>query len=114
VDREMRDSRYLENYEKMTRRWQKYANLLSKKVGKNSAEYTLLNSSDLYAEELQKKEDFDSVQDGNIQTKLHAWYGTLRLSPFDGKLNRNFVPLGKIGSIAASETMHNKSKLLIK
>lgn len=74
----------------------------------------MLNSSDLYAEELQRKEDFDSVQDSNIQTKLHAWYGTLRLSPFDGKLNRNFVPLGKAGSIAASETMHNKSKLLIK
>lgn len=30
VDREMRDSRYLENYNKMTKRWQKYANFLSK------------------------------------------------------------------------------------
>lgn len=32
----------------------------------------------------------------------------------DGKLNRNFVPVGKHGVIGASEIMHNKSKLLMK
>jgi len=87
---------------------------MSKKVGKKSPEYSLINTSDYYAEEQQKKEDFDDVQDKNMQNKLHNWYGTLRLSPLDGKLNRNFVPIDKTGSIGVSETIHNKSKLLIK
>mmetsp|Transcript_21542 Transcript_21542/g.19106 ORF Transcript_21542/g.19106 Transcript_21542/m.19106 type:complete len:166 (+) Transcript_21542:921-1418(+) len=49
-----------------------------------------------------------------LQRKLHGWYGALRLSPLDGKLNRNYVPMGKAGYIGASETLHNKSKLLMK
>lgn len=88
VDRGSRDNRYLDNYEKTRRRWQKYANILSHKVGKGSPEHSLINASDFYTEELQKKEDFDDVQDKNMQNKLNAWYGTLRLSPLDGKLNR--------------------------
>lgn len=114
VDRETRDNRYLENYEKNKRRWQQYANILSKKVGKESPEQTLINLSEFYTEDMQKKSDFDEIQDKNMQNKLHYWYGNLRLSPLDGKLNRNFVPLGKTGTIGASETIHNKSKLLMK
>ena len=114
VDRETRDNRFLENYENNRKRWQKYASVLSQKVGRKSPEQSVLNSSDFYIEDLQKKEDFDEVQDKNIQRKLNGWYGSLRLSPLDGKLNRNFVPMGKNGYIGASEILHNKSRLLMK
>lgn len=114
VDRESRDSRFLDNYETNRKRWQKYANILSKKVGKACPESSLINAPDFYVEDLQKKEDFDEVQDKNMQKKLNQWYGTLRLSPLDGKLNRNYVPVGKNGYIWASETIHNKTRLLMK
>jgi len=114
VDRESRDNRFLQNYENNRKRWKKYANIIAKKVGKESPERSLINASDFNCEELAKKEDFDEVNDKMMQRKLHGWYGTLRLSPLDGKLNRNYVPVGKAGYIGASEVMHNKSKLLMK
>lgn len=91
LDREMRDSRYLENYESQRKKWQKFAKMISTKVGRKSPEYSMINSSDIYAEELQKREDFDSVLDSSLQHKLNNFYGNLRLSPLDGKLNRNYV-----------------------
>lgn len=114
MDRESRDNRFLENYENNRKRWQKYATILSKKTGKNSPENSIINASDFYVEDLQKREDFDGVQDSNLQRKINGWYGALRLSPLDGKLNRNYIPMGKDGRIGASETIHNKSSLLMK
>ena len=73
-----------------------------------------MNASDFYCEDLQKRENFDEIQDKNLQMKLNGWYGTLRLSPLDGKLNTNYIPIGKNGSIGASEILHNRSNLLIK
>ena len=60
------------------------------------------------------KENTENVLDKSLQHKLNGWYGTLRLSPLDGKLNRNFVPLGGGSQIEASETIHNRSKLIMK
>jgi hypothetical protein len=114
MDRESRDNRFLENYENNRKRWQKYASVLSKKAGRKSPENSIINASDFYVEDLQKKEDFDGVQDNNLQRKINGWYGTLRLSPLDGKLNRNYIPMGKDGKIGASETIHNQSSMLMK
>ncbi|CAI2362558.1 unnamed protein product [Moneuplotes crassus] len=114
LDRGNKDNRFFENYENNRNRWKKYANFLSKKVGRQSPENSLINSSDFYCENLQKKSDFDEVQEASLQKSLHGWYGTLRLSPLDGKLNRNYIPVGKHGDIGASEVLHNKSKLLMK
>ena len=70
------------------------------------------------------KNDFDSVIDKSLQHKIHNFYGNLRLSPLDGKLNRNFVPVkntqgvGKLKyfaiNIGSMETIHLKSKLIMK
>lgn len=99
---------------KIENRWQRYANFIWSKVGKNSPEYSLINTSDFFIENLQKKEDTDDVLDKSLQHKLHGWYGTLRLSPLDGKLNRNYVPMNSGTNIWASETIHNVTKLQMK
>lgn len=99
---------------KIGNRWQRYANVICSKVGKTRPEESLINTSDFFIENLQKKEDTDDVLDKNLQHKIHGWYGTLRLSPLDGKLNRNYVPMGSGTNISASETIHNLTKLQMK
>ena len=54
VEKDNRDSRYLENYEKTKKQWQKYADQISRKIGKKSPEYSLINTTDFYIENLQK------------------------------------------------------------
>lgn len=99
MDREQKDQKYLENYEKMRRRWQRYAQVISKKVGKKSPEFSIINAADYNVEDLQKKEDFDEVLANSLQHKLNNFYGNLRLSPLDGKLNRNYVPSASPGGV---------------
>ncbi len=48
MDRGTRDNRFFEDYETNKNRWKKYANFLSKKVGRKSPDYSLINSSDFY------------------------------------------------------------------